>query len=456
MFATIQFAMWALVAAAVLGPSLAVMLSIRDRKRLMYRLSNLEDVLRRMRSSDPASQFDTGTDETPLQLSRERIGLTNLLDRFPEVTKEFVAVKTAERLGEKMLAAFKRILGCEYGVAFLREGEILTLLDQDGMPSEECVPGMSTPMSHGRIGHVATHCLILRKADFATLNHDVHEYVERTRVFDREFEFYIPLVHDGASLGCVAIGGMRKVVQKAHTVSLALANLGALVLTNIRRAEEIRKLSQTDPLTLLSNRRHFYEQLDQRMRRRSQVPFALMLLDIDFFKQTNDRFGHAVGDEVLVRVADVARAFVREDEGEFACRFGGEEFICVVNAAQPTDLDGRIESFRAAISEITASDETGEHSISIKVSGGVAFCPSERQEADPLIRLADVRLYRAKDDGRDRIYLDSARGEARQAPRKPDESEDSATPEPAGEPDSAERPTESAAADAQSSPDSDA
>ena len=411
MFAVIDYAMWALVGAAVLGPSLAVMISLRDRNRLLNRLSNLEDVLRRMRSSDPASQFGDRPDETPLQVSRERIGLTNLLDRFPEVTKQFVAVKTAERLGESIIAAFNRILGCEYGVAFLRDGDTLRLVAQDGLTVDECPPKMTTPMTHGRIGHVSTKCLILRPGDFAVLDHDVHEYVERTRVFDREFEFYIPLVHDGQSLGCVAIGGMRKEVQKAHTVSLALANLGALVLTNIRRAEEIRKLSQTDPLTQLANRRHFYEMLAERLERRAQSPFALFLFDIDHFKQTNDRFGHAVGDQVLVGVADVARAFVREDEGEFACRFGGEEFICVVDADDLPSLSRRLDSFREAIAEVQASED-GEDPAGVRVSGGVAFCPAEGEEPDSLIKLADERLYRAKESGRDRIFLDSATASA--------------------------------------------
>ncbi|MHC4954060.1 MAG: GGDEF domain-containing protein [Planctomycetota bacterium] len=411
MFAFIDTAIWALVGATSFGLAVAVTLSMRDRKRLTHRLTNLEDVLRRMRSSDPASQFDDRPDETPLQLSRERIGLTNLLDRFPEVTKEFVAVKTASRLGESILASFHRILGCECGVAFLREGDTLKLVAQTGMQSDECPPRMTVPMSEGRIGHVATRCLILRRADFATLDHDVHAKVEETRVFERDFEYYIPLVHDGTALGCVAIGGMRKVVQKAHTVSLALANLGALVLTNIRRAEEIRKLSQTDPLTQLSNRRHFYEQLDHRLRRRGEHPFALLLIDIDHFKQTNDSFGHHVGDEVLVRVADVVRAFVREDEGEFACRFGGEEFICVVAAGDLPSLSKRLDGFRASIGEVTVGDGELEKPISIKISGGVSFCPAEREEPDALIQLADARLYRAKEEGRDRIYLESAPAE---------------------------------------------
>jgi len=403
MFAVVDFAMWALVGAAVLGPTLAVMISLRDRNRLTSRLSNLEDVLRRMRSSDPGGQFDDRGGETSLELSRERIVLTSLLDRFPEVTKEFVAVKTADRLGESILAAFHHILGCEYGIAFLREGDALRLVAQAGLAPDECPPKLTIPLQHGRIGHAANKCLILTPGDFATLDHDVHEYVERTRVLDREFEYYIPLVHDGDSLGCVAIGGIKRPVQKAHTVSLALANLGALVLTNIIRAEEIRKLSQTDPLTQLANRRHFYEQLDQRLVRHSASPFALVLLDIDHFKSINDRHGHHVGDEVLVQVADVARAFVRTDEGEFACRFGGEEFICVVNAEDLPELSRRLDRFREAIAEVTIAG--GENPV--RISGGVAFCPAEREEADPLIQLADDRLYRAKQDGRDRIYLES-------------------------------------------------
>jgi len=404
MFAAIDLGIWALVGAAVLGPTLAVMLSLRDRHRLTNRLGNLEDVLRRMRTSDPASQFDDRPDETSLELSRERIVLTSLLDRFPEVTKEFVAVKTAERLGESILASFHRILDCDSGVAFLREGDVLRMVAQAGLSDDEYEPRMTIPMQHGRIGHAATKCLILRPGDFATLDHDVHEYVERTRVFDREFEYYIPLVHDGEPLGCVAIGGIRRPVQKAHTVCLALANLGALVLTNIARAEEIRKLSQTDPLTQLANRRYFYQQLDDRLGRRNSSPFALFLFDIDHFKVINDEHGHHIGDEVLVQIADVARAFVREDADEFSCRFGGEEFICVINAEDRNALSARLDQFRDSLAEVRVVGKSGV----IKVSGGVVFCPEERAEADPLIQLADERLYEAKRSGRDKILLESS------------------------------------------------
>ncbi|MDH3591932.1 MAG: hypothetical protein OER88_08645, partial [Planctomycetota bacterium] len=118
MLANTDIGIWALVAAAVLGPTVAVLLALRHRQRLVGRLSNLEDVLRRLRTADPNSPFDE-REETSLALSRERLVLTNLLDRFPEVTQKFVNVETLEALGACVLSAFERVLDCEYGVAFV-------------------------------------------------------------------------------------------------------------------------------------------------------------------------------------------------------------------------------------------------------------------------------------------------------------------------------------------------
>ena len=399
---------WALVGAAVLGPTLAVMVAVRDRQRLVSRLGNLEDVLRRMRGSDSAVQFDDRADESSLALTRERLVLTNLLDRFPEVTKEFVVVENVDALGRCMLAAFERILDCSHGVAFIREDAALRLVANSGLEEKECYPHMSLEMGAGRIGYAAAKCLVLRPDDFETLDDSNRVHVEKTRAFARDFDFYIPMVHHGRALGCVAVGGMKKVVAKAHSVCMALANLGALVITNIQRADEIRALSRTDPLTKLANRRHCYEQLEVRMLARNHSPFAAFLLDIDQFKAINDEHGHAIGDHVLVAVADAAREFVRPEDGEFACRFGGEEFLCLLNCEDLPSLAARLESFRHAVAGIKIDLGNGESSQPVRISGGVSFCPAEREEADALIKLADDRLYAAKDAGRDRIYLDVA------------------------------------------------
>ncbi|MDH3591864.1 MAG: GGDEF domain-containing protein [Planctomycetota bacterium] len=402
-------AVWALVGAAVLGPSLAVMLAIRDRHRLVSRLGNLEDVLRRMRATDPASKFDDRPEESSLQLSRERLVLTNLLDRFPEVTQKFVTVETIDALGSVLLSAFERVLDCDYGVAFVRDDEDrLRFTAQTGLPDKECYPGMTLQMGKGRVGYAAAKCLILRPDDFDTLDDHDHRAVENNRAFERDFDLYVPMVHRGRALGCVAVGGMKKVVQKAHSVSMALANLGALVITNIQRAAEIRALSETDPLTKLSNRRHCYAQLDARLRHRNQAPFAVFLYDIDFFKRINDAHGHAIGDAVLVKVAELTRNVVRPEEGEFACRFGGEEFLCVVNCEDLPSLTARLEAVRESFARVRLDPGDGSDPIQVKISGGVAFCPAECDDADSLIRLADDRLYVAKETGRDRICFESS------------------------------------------------
>jgi len=408
----VPLAMWALVAAAVLGPLLAILVAMRDRQRLMARFLNLEDVLRRLRAGDPNGLFGERPDETPLQLSRERLVLQSLLDRFPEVTQKFVVVSTLGELGQVLLSAFERILETAYGAVFIRDGETLRLTSRAGIEESECPTALEIPVGRDRIGYAAQKCLILKPGDFATLEARDRVDVEESRLLKREFDFYVPLVHRGQALGCVAVGGMKKVVQKAHSVCMALANLGALVITNIQRANEIRELSEEDPLTKLSNRRHAYQRLGERLMLRNTSPFALFLFDIDHFKQINDQHGHAVGDAVLVALAEETRRFVRPEEGEFACRFGGEEFLCVLGCDDVPSLAARIEAFRIAVSRVRIRLEDGSEGPKVRVSGGVGFCPAEEEDADRLIRLADQRLYAAKESGRDRVLLETGSGRA--------------------------------------------
>jgi len=400
-------AYWGLGAAMLLGPTIAMLFAMRGRRRLFDRLSNLEDVLRRMRTLEPASRFGGEGEESTMQLSRERLMLTNLLDRFPEVTQKFANIQTSEKLGEAILEAFRNVLGSHFGLAFVLEGDVLRLIGRDGIDATECPEELTFPVDHGRVGYVTRKCLILRGDDFPSVDRENRTQIEQTRVFERDFDFYIPLVESHRPVGCVVIGGMRKVVSKAHSVSMALANLGALVLSNLQRAAEIRALGATDPLTRLSNRRHCYELLDARLHDAENNPFALCLFDVDHFKAINDDYGHQVGDEVLVRVADEVRKFVETESREFGCRFGGEEFLCVLNCGDIAALAARLEEFREAVTRIVAESDGGPEPRQVRISGGVAFCPAEFDNADELIKLADDRLYGAKQAGRNRIFLET-------------------------------------------------
>jgi len=169
--------------------------------------------------------------------------------------------------------------------------------------------------------------------------------------------------------------------------------------------EELEQLSITDELTRLHNRRFFREHLPREMKRalRTGEPLTLVLFDIDDFKRLNDRYGHAVGDAVLRRVAEVMSTHIREMD--LLARYGGEEFVLL---ASGTRLEGGLalaEKIRVAVAaaRFPIFDLDGPSEVAVTVSAGVALFRGDERE---LFRSADRALYRAKDGGKDCVCTD--------------------------------------------------
>jgi diguanylate cyclase (GGDEF)-like protein len=162
-----------------------------------------------------------------------------------------------------------------------------------------------------------------------------------------------------------------------------------------------RSAASTDPLTGLLNRRAFLEsalRLCARQGERGQ-PVTMLMLDLDHFKSINDRFGHAIGDEVLRVFANVARSNMRGSD--LVGRLGGEEFAVIV--AEPMEFAGRIgERLRASFE--TAGIQIGDHAIGATVSIGAAASHEPVTDIAALIARADAALYRAKHAGRNRLH----------------------------------------------------
>jgi diguanylate cyclase (GGDEF)-like protein len=181
-------------------------------------------------------------------------------------------------------------------------------------------------------------------------------------------------------------------------------SLFAVVMRQWRRSDaQVRKLATTDPLTALANRRHFMERLELELARTRRYggSLALILMDVDHFKDVNDVYGHVEGDRVLVAIArEVLEPGVRGVD--LAGRYGGEEFAVLLPA---TDLDGALavaERLRALVARVTL-DDAGRH---ITASFGVAAYPDvEVDDVVDFVRAADDALYRAKAEGRDRVVV---------------------------------------------------
>jgi diguanylate cyclase (GGDEF)-like protein len=158
-----------------------------------------------------------------------------------------------------------------------------------------------------------------------------------------------------------------------------------------------------DPLTQADNRRALMESLELELRRshRYHHPFALLFLDIDHFKEINDRYGHAFGDKVLQRIVGLARGQVRPPD--IIGRYGGEEFaIGLVECSREGAL--RIaERIRLRIAESSIVWE--QNVASVTVSIGVAMLTPEVDRVETLIDHADRALYEAKAGGRNRVNM---------------------------------------------------
>ncbi|WP_395340170.1 GGDEF domain-containing protein [Ningiella sp. W23] len=167
--------------------------------------------------------------------------------------------------------------------------------------------------------------------------------------------------------------------------------------------QELEKLSASDALTGLMNRRYFDKRLlaECRRSRREQRPLSIAMLDIDFFKKINDNYGHLAGDECLKEFAQTLTKIIKRPS-DIICRYGGEEFVAILPA---TDADGAsklMEKVRLGVEQHTVHFE--EHVIAMTVSIGLtSSIVSSDSEQEDIMGFADKLLYEAKNAGRNRV-----------------------------------------------------
>jgi diguanylate cyclase (GGDEF)-like protein len=166
----------------------------------------------------------------------------------------------------------------------------------------------------------------------------------------------------------------------------------------VRSADEMADLAMKDALTDIFNRRHFTARLDSEWKRfrRYNRPLSLLLLDIDHFKSINDRYGHDVGDQVIIAVARCCGMQTRDSD--VVARIGGEEFAILLPETELADARVAAERLRRAVAAESFASSAGP--IPVTVSIGAALATTKLNDAAELMKLADDALYAAKRGGR--------------------------------------------------------
>ena len=219
-----------------------------------------------------------------------------------------------------------------------------------------------------------------------------------------------PLLIEGKPAGIVEVAGADADDLVKFEV---LASQLVLQVRKIRLYETVLRLSIIDGLTGVYVRRYFMDRMAEELRRSIKfgLPLSVLMLDIDHFKRYNDEFGHLAGDETLKKVAALIRRSLRKVD--IVARYGGEEFVAVIpesRAAKAHEVAERIRS------EIARHDfKIYDHDTKVTVSIGVSTFPEDVfKDAPPayyddlafdLIRHADKALYRAKEEGRNRVFV---------------------------------------------------
>ena len=220
------------------------------------------------------------------------------------------------------------------------------------------------------------------------------------------FGFGILLATAGVLLALLAYS-FALTRQKVLTAQMIVDNrrLETALEKSLLRAE---KLATTDPLTGLPNRRAFFESCAEEQALNAHKSLHLLTLDLDYFKQVNDTFGHEIGDEVLIQTSLQLTELLDTipGSGHIACRLGGEEFVAALYDLDRSTATSVAEALRKRIARIflpqaTAGDGDGQ-SLSISASIGIAKLARD-ETIDDLLRRSDLAMYRAKDRGRNRV-----------------------------------------------------
>jgi len=217
---------------------------------------------------------------------------------------------------------------------------------------------------------------------------------------DYESFVRVPLQIDNRIIGFLVA---RQVRQEDKDKFFILSREFILGLKRVLLYKKVQSLAITDTLTGISGRRHFLERAEEEVERSKKFTsvFSLLMVDVDYFKNHNDKYGHLVGDAILKQISQMVKVNLRQID--LVCRYGGDEFLVILSETAVTEAKLVAARIRKTIEDgmIKAYDET----LKVTVSIGISSFPGDSRQLGRLIERADHALYEAKTAGRNRISV---------------------------------------------------
>lgn len=336
------------------------------------------------------------------EMLRQHVGHLSLLH---QITLDLIQQHNIEKLLQTIVNQTSKLLDVDWGILTLKEGEYLVdrVQLQNARISYELLASRREEDPLSPIWQVLDTGEPFIVEDYSSLP----TIRPQTAALGISAAILLPIFIGNACQGILGTGRVRPgkmFTDEELQFGTLLARIAGIILENAHLHETLRQEAIRDPLTNLYNRRFMEESLARELQRaeRDQHPLTVAMLDIDHFKRFNDTYGHSAGDEVLQILGEILQRNFRG--GDIACRYGGEEFVLILPGTEAQAVSRHLEILRKEIASQDVEFD-GQYLPAITISGGLAEASAEVATAEGLLKKADVALYRAKSEGRDRIVI---------------------------------------------------
>jgi diguanylate cyclase (GGDEF)-like protein len=347
-----------------------------------------------------ANQVATSIQKARLQ-SRTQEHL-QVLTTLQSISRAVTSSLDLDEILHNVIQLLKDSFGYTYLGIYVLEGDILHLGAQLGYPEDMLIPEIA--ITRGVVGRTA-------RTKETQLIRDVEADSEFLRgSYEVKSEVAVPLLKEGQVLGVLNVESNRHRPLDENDVNLlnALAGSVAIAIDNARLHAEVKEMAMTDVISGLANRRAFDEILEAEITRatRYHQPLSLIILDLDSFKEYNDRWGHPAGDVRLREVADLLRLNVRDPD--VAARYGGEEFAVILPNTTKSGAIRLAERLRLSAAK-SAPQKNGNNFVpGYTLSLGVATLPDDAISLEELLLMADNAELTAKRLGKNQVSAANA------------------------------------------------
>ncbi len=251
----------------------------------------------------------------------------------------------------------------------------------------------------GVAGRAIETSRIVRIADLSTMPN----YVKGLE--GAKSEMAVPMIARGKIIGVLNAEStkMAAFTERDEKLFTILAASAGMAIENARLHKRISDLTMTDDLTGIYNYRYFVQRLEEEKRRaaRYDLPLSLIMMDLDWFKKTNDTYGHEVGNIVLKEIVQVVKSCIRDTDT--FCRYGGEEFIVILPQTGSAEASVLAERIRAEVEKHDFGIATEIPELKITISLGTTSFPDNGLSTMELVQTVDMALYRAKGAGKNMV-----------------------------------------------------